>query len=325
MAKIRGYIKRIERRKVNEEKINKAIEAFKTVEKIVRDFYDKPVVVTYSGGKDSDVLLDLAIKSGIDFEVSHSITTVDAPQTNRHVNRVFAELKEKGIKAYKIMPTYKGKPINMFSLIAQKGIPPTKLVRYCCGVFKEGTEKNRVVALGVRSAESRKRQNRDTFSAVEKKLKDSRHFSLEHTEEVFKDAKGQDEVWDCTLVTTARKHKTILVNPIYEWTDAEIWGYIHENNIAYNELYDMGYSRVGCILCPFAKKSEKQRDILTFPAYKERYIKAFEKMLEARKERGKDDGNGGVWKDAESVFKWWIEDKTIEGQMKFDFAEEKKG
>lgn len=310
---------------MNEEKINKAIEAFKTAEKIARDFFDKPVVVTYSGGKDSDVLLDLAIKSGISFEASHSITTVDAPQTNRHVNEVFAELKEKGIKAYKIMPTYKGKPINMFSLIAEKGIPPTKLVRYCCGVFKEGTEKNRVVALGVRAAESRKRKNRNTFSTIGKKLADSKHFSLEHTEEVFKGAKEQDEVWDCTLVTTARKHKTILVNPIYEWTDAEIWGYIHENNIAYNELYDMGYSRVGCILCPFAKKSEKQRDILTFPAYKERYIKAFEKMLEARKERGKDDGNGGVWKDAESVFKWWIEDKTIEGQMKFDFAEEKKG
>lgn len=309
---------------MNEDKINKAIEAFKTAEKIARDFYDKPVVVTYSGGKDSDVLLDLAIKSGISFEVSHSITTVDAPQTNRHVNKVFAELKEKGIKAYKKMPIYKGKPINMFSLIAQKGIPPTRLVRYCCGVFKEGTEKNKVVALGVRAAESKRRQNRDIFSTSVGKLANSKHFSLSHVQEVFKDAKEQDEVWDCTLVTTARKHKTILVNPIYDWSDAEIWEYIHENNIAYNELYDMGYSRVGCILCPLANKREKQRDILTFPAYKERYIKAFEKMLEVRKERGKDDGNGGVWKDAESVFRWWIEDKTIKGQMKFDFLEEEK-
>ena len=308
------------KKRMNEDKINKAIEAFKTAEKIARDFYDKPVVVTYSGGKDSDVLLDLAIKSGIKFEVSHSITTVDAPQTNRHVNKVFAELKEKGIKAYKKMPTYKGKPINMFSLIAQKGIPPTRLVRYCCGVFKEGTEKNKVVALGVRAAESKRRQNRDIFSTSVGKLANSKHFSLSHVQEVFKDAKEQDEVWDCALVTTARKHKTILVNPIYEWTDAEVWEYIHENNIAYNELYDMGYSRVGCILCPLASKREKQRDLLTFPAYKERYIKAFEKMLEVRKERGKDDRNGGVWKDAESVFKWWIEDKNIEGQMSFDFT-----
>lgn len=289
-------------------------------EKIARDFYDKPVVVTYSGGKDSDVLLNLAIKSGINFEVSHSVTTVDAPQTNRHVSKVFAELKEKGIKAYKKMPIYKGKPINMFSLIAQKGIPPTRLVRYCCEVFKENTEKNRVVALGVRAAESRKRQSRNIFSTVGKKLADAKHFSLEHTEEVFKDAKTQDEVWDCTIVTTARRHKTILVNPIYDWTDVEIWEYIHENNIAYNELYDMGYSRVGCILCPFAKKSEKIRDIATFPRYKELYIKAFDKMLKLRKEAGKNDMYGS-WTDGEGVFRWWIEDKTIKGQMEFDFSE----
>lgn len=126
---------------MDEDKINKAIEALKTAEKIARDFYDKPVVVTYSGGKDSDVLLDLAIKSGISFEVSHSITTVDAPQTNRHVNKVFEKLHEQGINAYKRSPMYKGEPINMFELIARKGIPPTRLVRYCCGVFKEGTEK----------------------------------------------------------------------------------------------------------------------------------------------------------------------------------------
>ena len=309
------------KKRMDKDKITKAIEAFKTAERIARDFYDKPVVVTYSGGKDSDVLLDLAIKSGISFEVSHSITTVDAPQTNRHVNKVFAELKEKGIKAYKTMPTYKGKPINMFSLIAQKGIPPTRLVRYCCGVFKEGTEKNKVVALGVRAAESKRRQNRDIFSTSVGKLANSKHFSLSHVQEVFEEAKERDEVWDCAIVSTARKHKTILVNPIYDWSDAEVWEYIHENNIAYNELYDMGYSRVGCILCPLANKREKQRDILTFPAYKERYIKAFEKMLEVRKERGKDDSKGGAWKDAESVFKWWIEDKTIEGQMKFNFEE----
>lgn len=64
---------------VNSSKIEKAIESLRIAEKIASDFYNKPLVVTYSGGKDSDVLLDLALKSGIKFEVSHSVTTVDAP------------------------------------------------------------------------------------------------------------------------------------------------------------------------------------------------------------------------------------------------------
>jgi phosphoadenosine phosphosulfate reductase len=294
---------------VNSSKIEKAIESLRIAEKIAKDFYDKPLVVTYSGGKDSDVLLNLALKSGIKFEVSHSVTTVDAPQTNKHVNKVFARLKEQGITTYKRLPRFKGEPINMFDLIVKKGIPPTRLVRYCCSIFKESTEKNRVIALGVRAAESRKRQNREVFSTWGNgNMSKAKYFSKEHVEEVFKDAKNQDEVWDCTIVTTARKNKTIIVNPIYEWSD-----------IVYNELYDMGYKRVGCILCPLAKRSEKQRDMITFPSYRKRYIKAFEKMLEVRKQKGKDNTTG-AWKDGEAVFRWWIEDKNVEGQMSFDFT-----
>ena len=46
--------------------------------------FKQPLVITYSGGKDSDVLLHLAEISGIPFEVLHSLTTADAPETVRH-------------------------------------------------------------------------------------------------------------------------------------------------------------------------------------------------------------------------------------------------
>ena len=71
------------------------------------------------------------------------------------------------------------------------------------------------------------------------------------------------------------------------------------------------------------EKSEKLRDIATFPQYKERYIQAFDKMLQARKEAGKNDLYD-FWTDGEGVFRWWIEDKTIPGQIKFDFSKAEK-
>ena len=73
----------------------------------------------------------------------------------------------------------------MFDLIVKKGIPPTRLVRYCCSIFKESTEKNRVIALGVRAAESRKRQNREVFSTWGNgNMSKAKYFSKEHVEEV---------------------------------------------------------------------------------------------------------------------------------------------
>lgn len=152
--------------KVLMEKIERSKKILKLASDMSEHYYHKPIIICYSGGKDSDVLLRLAMEclEPKEYEVLHSITTVDSPITNRYVNDIFKELEEKGIKCSKSIPLGKdGKPTNMWKLIVEKQIPPTRLARYCCQVLKETKTPDRVAVLGVRSAESAKRQNRDVF------------------------------------------------------------------------------------------------------------------------------------------------------------------
>lgn len=78
------------------QRIEEAIETLKLASEMSLKYYHKPLLLTYSGGKDSDVMLDLAIKSEIPFEVMNSHTTVDAPETVYHIREVFKRLRGGG-------------------------------------------------------------------------------------------------------------------------------------------------------------------------------------------------------------------------------------
>lgn len=122
-------------------------------------YYKQPLVITTSGGKDSDVCLKLAENAGIPYEVQHNHTTADAPETVRHVRETFRRLEEKGVLCTVNWPTYKGEPVTMWSLIPQKLMPPTRLVRYCCSVLKERGGSGRFISTGIRWDESSSRKN----------------------------------------------------------------------------------------------------------------------------------------------------------------------
>lgn len=224
-----------------EEKIEEAQRALRLAADMSREYYKKPLIITYSGGKDSDVMLHLAetTLNPSEFEVLNSHTTVDAPETVHHIRKVFDRLKNHGIKTkidYHI--DEKGKPVTMWNLIPQKSMPPTRIVRYCCKVLKESSTPNRLVSIGVREEESTNRQNRNTFSIKAKDLKKSKHFSLDHAEEVHKESKMiNDDAWDCTMIKTMKQNGELLVNPIYHWSETDVWEYITQENIEANSLY----------------------------------------------------------------------------------------
>lgn len=114
-----------------------AIMRLQTASAMSLQYYGQPLVVTTSGGKDSSVCVELAIRAGIPFEVMHNHTTADAPETVYFVRSEFKRLEGLGIKCTINKPVYKGTPTSMWALIPQKLIPPTRLVRYCCSVLKE--------------------------------------------------------------------------------------------------------------------------------------------------------------------------------------------
>jgi 3'-phosphoadenosine 5'-phosphosulfate sulfotransferase (PAPS reductase)/FAD synthetase len=261
--------------------------------------YGKPLLITYSGGKDSQVLVALAERSGIDFEVVNSHTTADAPETVYFIREQFMQMESRGINCTIEKPRYKGKPTSMWSLIPQKMMPPTRLVRYCCAVLKENTGRDRFIATGVRWAESSRRKNSRGVMELMHKDKEKRIILTSDNDEKRK------------LFETCNVKGKMTVNPIVDWSDDDVWDYTHSEHLPINPLYCEGQKRVGCIGCPMAGRGGRQREFMRWPAYEKMYISAFERMLNIRKVKGLQCD----WQTGMDVFRWWMEDKNVAGQL----------
>ena len=192
--------------------------------------------VGISGGKDSTVIYDLVHKAGVKAEYHHSLTTIDAPQTIHYMR----EHQPDVVITRPKMP--------LLQRMIEKGTPPQRQIRWCCGEYKERGGEGRLVITGVRWSESSRRSKRGM---------------MEHC------LKG--------------KEKRFL-HPILDWSDTEVWEYINTNKLPVNPLYSMGYKRVGCVLCPMTRNTVKQ--VADFPKIAEAWRKAFIRMFASRVERG---------------------------------------
>lgn len=110
------------------------------------------------------------------------------------------------------------------------------------------------------------------------------------------------------------RHKTCL-NPIIDWTDSDVWSFIRSEGIPYCELYDEGWHRLGCIGCPMARRHGREREFARWPKYKDAYIRAFNRMMDERKRRGKYKPNSPMGDTGVDVFRWWMEYDTLPGQI----------
>lgn len=277
-----------------------AIERLKTASDMSLRLFKQPLVITYSGGKDSDVLLHLAEISGIPFEVLHSLTTADAPETVRHVYDTLKRLEGKGIKCTVDKHVQSdGNRVTMWNLIPRKLMPPTRLARYCCAELKEGGGKGRFIATGVRWAESTARKkNRGTLEVLATTGRKNNFVLLNDNDEKRR------------LFETCQLKGERVVNPIIDWQEADVLDYAAAEKICINPLYCEGFRRVGCIGCPMASSS-RIMEFARYPKFKAAYIRAFDKMLARRMAKGKDAHS---WRSGVDVFHWWMEDGVLPGQ-----------
>lgn len=210
----------------------------------------------------------LAFSGGKDSQCIYHLAVISDVKFDAHFNLTTVDPPEV-IKFTKInYPDVKfEKPSQtMWQLIPKTLIPPTRVFRYCCTVLKERGGKGRIVMTGIRRKESTRRSKRKLFETCYKnKIK---HF----------------------------------LNPIIDWSTKEVWEFIKSQNLKYCSLYDEGYKRIGCIMCPMAGKKGMLRDAKRFPRYYQRYLKAFETMIENRNYKNKET----EWQTAEEVMHWWI-------------------
>jgi phosphoadenosine phosphosulfate reductase len=242
--------------------------------------------LAFSGGKDSIVLYKLAEMAGVKFKAHMQITTLDPPELMRFVRKYYpnVEMHRPGI--------------NFYNLIKKKKMLPLRQTRYCCQYLKEQAGAGTVTMVGVRKEESRRRALKEEIEMYGKKFAGTiDQFTIEK-HRIHSCINGKDK---------------IILSPILDWTHNDIWAFIHENNMPYCELYDKGYTRIGCMFCPMAKKQAKQLDRLRYPGVERAIKKSIQYII---------DNNNNFFKKhsvfnecnatADEIFDWWISNRGFD-------------
>jgi len=187
--------------------------------KVHRKYSYKPVV-SYSGGKDSLVSLHLAVKAFGSVDVLFNDTGIELPETLNNVEEV------SGKYGLNLVTASAG---NMFWSAVETFGPPGKDYRWCCKIIK-------LVPI---AKTSRVKWPNGALNIVGQRA----YESLDRA----KSPVLWRNKWVPHLVSTT---------PIQDWSQLSIWLYIYANNLPYNKLYDRGFDRLGCYLCPSSYLAE---------------------------------------------------------------------
>lgn len=254
-------------------KLEHSVELLRKAERLALAYDDVyGYYLAFSGGKDSQCLYHVAKLAGVRFKAHMNLTSIDPPEVIRFVKREYPDVEL--VKPKK----------SIFQAAVDNQILPTMRVRWCCAEYKETAGAGKVTLIGIRRAESARRAKRNEVEI------DSRKFSgdLEGLEEYRKTRnrekrgrkpKGNREV---TIVNAdgervlgcIRGKESLLISPIIDWTDEEVWEFLGALGVKHCSLYDEGWHRIGCIGCPMSSHKQKMIENKRYPHVKRNWIKA---------------------------------------------------
>ena len=153
-------------------------------------------VVGFSGGKDSSVVYQLFIESGVPFRAVYNVTTIDPPESVNFIRKQYPNVE------------FSIPKLNFFKLVEKKKMLPTMKARYCCAYFKESYKG--FMALGVRKEESMKRSSYDFIMLNNRKNFDKETYKGEHVRFYPILEWTESDVWEFI------EQRKLPINPVYE-------------------------------------------------------------------------------------------------------------
>lgn len=260
------------------EKIDTSIALLRKIEPLALELNPTDgIYLAFSGGKDSQCLLELAKMAGVRFKAWYSVTGIDSPHNVRFIMENYKEVN------------FIHHQKNFIRLVEQKGLPMMNS-RYCCERLKENLGAGNLMVDGVRAEESAKRA---AYAAImvrsrrKENIIKGRNRSIEEiTENQHRCIKGKDR---------------LDVHPILNWTDTDVWQFMSQRKLPYNKTYD-SMGRVGCMYCPYASRAQRELYIREYPLYYKRILKAIAVFLEKKP----------LFDTPEQYIDWWMSGKTME-------------